>query len=415
MNDDVNRRAYLRRRVIVMATAVISGQLAACSSDRGRSNGDGNELPAGRGESTAAATATEAGEANEKPTNATVVVLTPAAAATANILVEDASLEAVPGADAGIEVPGQVDFEPTRVALISPRTSGRVERLGAAVGQRVAAGQVVALLYSPAFVTAQNDFLQAKRRAATLEGTADASGARALLGAARRRLELLGASDGTIRAIETNGEVQPLLPVVAPFQGSILESSTITGAAVEAGAALFRLADLSVVIVTAAVPERAAFALRVGQSAQIRVAAAPDRTFSGRVTRVADQINPTTRTLEAFLQVSNLGRLLKPGMSAIVVLRLRGDGAASVAHTLTIPASAVVTDGGERFVFVEVAPHTYERRDVQLGSGVARGMGPRGRRVVVTSGLSPGDNVVVRGAFTLKSELAKASFAEDEH
>lgn len=413
--------APARLTAVVLVLAGLLGA-AACSSGAGeakeQAKGD-TAAHAKAGEAKAADGAKE-GQEEEEGKKGNRVTLTEAAAATANIAVEPARAERIAPGTGVVEVPGQVEFDPARVALVSPRTPGRIERLLAVPGDRVRAGQTVAFLYSPAFITAQNDLLQAKRRSDVLEGTADAEGARALLAAARRRLQLLGVGDATVERIEAGGEPLSLLPIDAPFAGSIIEMPALAGAAADAGTALFKIADLSVVHVAADIPERAAFAVRPGQDATIRITGAGTRSFSGRVTRVSDQMDAATRTVEAFVQVPNAGRLLKPGMSASVVLRVPGGtpGAAVAAAGIAVPASSIVTDGGERYVFVEVGPRSYERREVRLAGGVAPGMGPQaadGGHVVVVAGLAPGDLVVVRGAFTLKSELAKASFAEDEH
>lgn len=83
-------------------------------------------------------------------------------------------------------------------------------------------------------------------------------------------------------------------------------------------------------------------------------------------------------------------------------------------QTLTIPATAVVTDGAARYVFVEIGPRTYERRPVELASGIVAGAGTAGSRVSVVSGLDADDRVVIRGAFTLKAELAKATLVDED-
>ena len=352
----------------------------------------------------------EAGEAGEKA-GGTRVTLGEAAFRTARIAVETPSLEQVGASSGGLEVPGQVDFDPARVAFVSPRASGRLERLLVVPGDRVGAGQTVALVQSPAFLTAQNDLLQAQRRLALLRDTPDAAGAQALLEAARRRLSLLGLGDAAIRRLEAGGTPAALLPVAAPFAASVIEAPALAGQAVEAGTPLYKIADLSVVNVAADVPERALPALRIGQGASIRVAGAPQAAFAGRVARVSDVLDPEKRVARALITVSNSGRTLKPGMFATV--SLRGGGATTV-QALTIPSSAIVTDGAARFVFVEVGPRTYERRPVELAGGVVAGAGPAASRVTVVSGLDADDRVVVRGAFTLKSELAKATLVDED-
>ena len=343
------------------------------------------------------------------------VTLSEAAFRTAGIQVEPVGEQAATAAGPGLQVPGQVEFDPARVAIISPRTGGRIERLAAVEGDRVGAGQTVALITSPAHLTAQNDLIQAVRRARLLAGTPDAAGADALVAAARRRLRLLGVSAGEVARIAASGEARSVLAVPAPFAGSIVEARSLAGAAVEPGTPLFKIADLSVVDVVAEVPERALPLLRVGESASITLAAYPDLRFEGHVERLRDQLDPTTRTVKAIIHVPNPDRALRPGMFATVTLASpAGSVTAEAAPVLTIPESALVTGGSERYVFVEVGPRTYERRGVTVASLAAPGSAASSGRVAVRSGLSAGDRIVVAGAFTLKSELAKAAFAEDE-
>jgi multidrug efflux pump subunit AcrA (membrane-fusion protein) len=352
------------------------------------------------------------------------VTLSPAAVATARIVVEAVRAESTTAASSGLDVPGQVDYEPSRVALISPRTSGRVERLTVVEGAHVVAGQPVAYLSSPNFLTAQADLQQAARRAAMLAGTPDAEGANALVAAARRRLRLLGAGDALIQRVEKGAEPATELPIVAPFSGTIVEAQAMAGAAVEAGAPLFRIADLSVVDVTAQVPERALSFLRIDQGATVGIAAYPAMRFTGRVERIKAELDPSTRTVKAILHVTNSSGALRPGMFASVRLNVplaaaaRGAGGAAtgpyIAPTLTISDAAVMSEGDRRYVFVQVGPQTYERRAVQITSAAPTGAATaESGRVVVLAGLHSGEHVVVNGAFTLRSELAKGSLNED--
>ncbi len=337
------------------------------------------------------------------------VTLGEAAFRTARIAVESPVPESIAASTGGFEVPGEVDFDPARVALVSPRASGRLEQLLVVPGDRVGAGQTVALVQSTAFLTAQNDVLQARRRFELLRETPDSAGAKALLDAAHRRLALFGLGEADVRRLEESGDPNGLLPVAAPFAGSIIDAQALAGQAVEAGTPLYKIADLSVVNVAAEVPERALPALHLGQGASIRVTGAPQTAFAGRVTRVSDVLDPEKRTTRAMITVANRGRTLKPGMYAVVSL---SGSQGSKVRVLTIPASAVISDGPAQYVFVEVGLRTYERRPVELAPVVVAGGGPAGGRVSVVSGLDPEDRVVVRGAFTLKSELAKATLVD---
>jgi len=322
-----------------------------------------------------------------------------------------------------LEVPGRVEFDPRRVAVVSSRIAGRIERLGAVEGDHVREAQAVVWLYSPAHLTAQHDFLQARRRAERLAGTEDEEGARALATAARQRLASMGVRQDELDRLTASGAPSDLLVITAPFRGSIMEAHSLAGTAVEPGIPIFTLADLSAVDVVASVPERSLPLVRLEQEASVAIPAYPDMRFTGRVERLRDQLDPETRTVEAVIHVPNERGHLRPGMYATV--RLASDPGATVAlrtgarardSLLTIPDSAVVSDGDRRIAFVEVAPRTYERRVIEVATLTPPGSAePTDRRVVVRSGLAAGERVVVHGAFTLKSELAKAALGEHGH
>ncbi|MGH7577652.1 MAG: efflux RND transporter periplasmic adaptor subunit [Longimicrobiales bacterium] len=393
----------LRRRPFILMLVVVV--LAACGGEAGV-----EALASQQAESPAAHPAEEHAETRDEhgEGEAGLVALTEAAHRTAGIetaAVEERSLRL---AMVGGAVPGEVEFDPARVALISPRTSGRIERLLVVEGESVRAGEPVAEILSTAFLTAQQDFLQAMARAALLEGTADAEGAAALVDAAVRRLRLMGAGETLIDALARDGRPGDLLPVSAPFAGRIAETHTLSGAAVEPGTAIFTLADISVVNVAADVPERSLPDVRVGQTVAIRLAAYPGRRWNGRVARIKDELNRDTRTATALIQVANADGVMRPGMFASIEM-----GAESVSGGLTtalaVPASAIVTDGAERYVFIEAGERSYERRDVDVVPTADR------EWVAVLDGLAAGERVVVSGAFTLKAELAKAAFGDHHH
>jgi membrane fusion protein, heavy metal efflux system len=359
------------------------------------------------------------GEAEKAP----IVTLSEAAMMTAQIQIQPVTVGAPALASPGLEVPAQVEFDPRRVAVVSPRTDGRVEQLTVVEGDRVRAGQVLAFLNSREFLVAQSDLQQASRRATLLAGGPDAAGASALLQAARRRLALLGVPEGEIARVESGGEAGLYLPLAAPFNGSIVKAHILTGQAVHSGDPVFTVADLSVVDVIAEVPERSLPMVRVGQGASVSLAAFPAEPFAGRVERLRDELNPETRTVRAVIHVSNTNGRLRPGMFATVrlvvpsssysQLRTAGENEGGV---LTIPESALVTDGEKRYVFVQTAPRTFERREVQIAPLAPPGSSlVNSAFVLVRGGLTAGEHVVTRGAFTLKSELAKAGLGDHGH
>jgi RND family efflux transporter MFP subunit len=378
--------------------ALVVATVAACSRGGSEGGSPSREEPAGANQSAA-----------NEPAVGDRVTLSEAAYHAAGIAVEDVRQDTGVRAGGGIEVPGQVEFDRTRMALLSPRTAGRIERVVVVEGDRVAAGAPVAYLLSPAFLTAQTEFVRAVQRAERLKASSDADGARTLAEAARRRLRLLGVAESEIARLEGGGEPADLLAITAPFAGSIVEVPGLAGAAAEPGTPIATLADLSVLTVIADLPERAVPAVRIGQRATVRLAVLPGAQFVGRIERIRDQLDPATRTLKALIRVANPDHALKAGLFATVSLETSEHGSG-----LTIPASAVIAEGVTRYVFVEVAPRTYERRTVDVEAAVVPGLPQASHRVVIRTGLVAGDRVVTHGAFTLKSELTKSSFGEEQ-
>ena len=347
----------------------------------------------------------------------TRVTLTASAMATAGIVTAPAQRDtgALGTDDRALQVPGQIEADPQRVAVVSSRIAGQLDKLHVVEGDRVEAGQGVATLYSPEYLTAQGDVQLAERRATVLRGSPDETGARALADAAARRLRLLGGTEEDVAALRRGDAPESTLLLRAPIAGSIVRAHALAGEALAAGAPVFTVADFSVVDVVAEIPEVSLSLVRIGQPAAITIAAFPALRFRGAVELLREQLNPETRTVRAVIHVGNASRALRPGMYASVWLDVGGRSArASGAPGVLVPESALVNDGAERIVFVEVAPRTYERRVVRVESLAPEGsLRPAGREVRIADGLRAGERVVTHGAFLLKSELTKSA-PEDE-
>jgi RND family efflux transporter MFP subunit len=145
--------------------------------------------------------------------------------------------------------------------------------------------------------------------------------------------------------------------------------------------------------------------LRVGQSVHARTRAYPDRVFSGRIDNISAVLDPATRAVKVRVVLPNSDGALKPGMFADVDIEVaRGTRDA----VLAVPAGAVQEDGGRQIVFVAVGEGRFERRVIEAGAAGHDW-------VPIRTGLAPGDVVVVRGAFVLKSELRKGELGEEGH
>src|SRR5438034_1119595 len=241
--------------------------------------------------------------------------------------------------------------EPNRV-YVNARVGGWVEHLHADyVGKRVERGEPLLALYSPDLVSAQEEYLLARR----LKDDTLAAGA-------RRRLELWDIGSDQIDSLEARGTATRTLLLRAPRAGEIVEKMVTDGQAVKPGDNLFLIADRRLLWVDLSIFEQDAAAVSVGTSTAVRVDAVPGHTFRGRVTFIYPQLDDQTRTLTARVEVDNTRGELRPGMYATAELQTAGRRAVSV------PIAAVLPTGTRDIVFVNRGDGRFAPREVRVGA-----------------------------------------------
>ena len=285
-----------------------------------------------------------------------------------------------------LEANGQVTFDDRRVSSIVSRVAGRIEQVRVSQWDNVRRGEPIVALYSPDFMTAEAEYLQAKQTT-HLSGAPGISGmagmAASMEDAAERKLELLGMEPADIRAITAP---DPTVWMRAPIGGTVIENKATRGAAVSPGDVLYTLGTLNDVWITADIYEDDLARVREGQELEAVTTAYPDEVFKGVISRVSPGIDATTHTAQIRCTVTNPGLKLKPQMLVRVRIVTRPGLA------LVVPQEALVFDTDSYFAYVRVAPAAVARRKVVITSWNEKGYA----RVV--SGLSPGDTVVVAGS-----------------
>lgn len=318
----------------------------------------------------------------------------------------------------GLIVTGDITYDQNRVSHIGPKTQGRVVELMVEVGAPTVGGQVLAHLESPdvgatraelgeseALMEIARENFDRERRLAeqgissrreVLDAEAELRRTEARAGSARERLRVLGAS--------LHGEGGHF-DVTAPYDGTVVERHAARGEVVGPADQLFTVADLSRLWIELDVYERDLSRVAQGDPVEVSTPAWPDRTFQGRVVYVGDIVAPERRTVRARVELPNEDRALKPGMFATA--RIGGAGGPMV---VAVPRDAVQTVEGVTSVWVlGDEPGEFVVQPVEIGESLPGGL------VAVSIGLSPGDSLVVEGAFTLKSELAKGEFGGHGH
>lgn len=318
------------------------------------------------------------------------------------------------------DFPGTVRPNENELAEITALVLGRVVHVYADLGQEVKAGTPLALLNSSELAMAQSSYLKAKARLHVAEQAFERAkfllkekvigrgefqrrqgeliGSRAEAREARDRLQLLGMAEKDIRQLEGDETIRSKVTIRAPFAGRIITRNVTMGEVVGTSDKLFVVADLSKVWVVANIPEKDIQYIHRSadrdRSVEILLSAYPHEVFRGTITYVGDVLDPVTRTMKIRVEAPNPEGRLKPEMFASVRIYSHPEP-----NVLTIPSTAVQRDQGNAVVFVQLDDQQFAQRVVKLDS-------ESGDLLKVLDGLQEGDQVVVNGAFVLKSELA---------
>jgi Cu(I)/Ag(I) efflux system membrane fusion protein len=281
------------------------------------------------------------------------------------------------------------------LAQITTRFEGWVEKLLVSeTGQRVRRGQVLATIYSPELLRAQQELLVARGWAN--EEKSGREGVNLNLDvSARQRLELLGISAQEIDEVLRTGKALQAVAVRSPVDGYVISKNAVTGLTVQPGTVLFEVVDLAKVWVTADIYELDIARVHVGQVASFEPSSYSGETHVGKVQFVYPVMDAQSRTLRVRLEFKNRfdkgEPRLRPGMYGTVRLALPATSG------LMVPAEAVVDTGEAHYVFVAKAGGHFEPRAVKIGARAKD-------KVEIQSGLVEGETVVTTGNFLLDSE-----------
>jgi cobalt-zinc-cadmium efflux system membrane fusion protein len=311
---------------------------------------------------------------------------------------------------------GELVFNEERLAKILSRVPGRVVQIVADYGQTVKPGEVLAIIDSvelgqaqmgskqaaARFNAAQKAYDRARQlyegkaisRAELQERQARLEVERADLDYARNRLRLLGAGGVTPASLPKGSRSGAVFALRTPIAGRVVDRKVTPGLVVKEDEELFTVADTSALWCFVQIPEKDLPLVNVGSQARVTVSSLSLEGFPGRVDYLADTVDKSTRTVRGRVRVDNPGNRLKAGMFANIAIR------AGQRTVLSVPETAVLAANGELFVFVKMAPGTYQKHLIKTG---VKG----GGRVEVLEGLEADEPVVVQGGFTLKSELEK--------
>ena len=362
----------------------------------------------------------------------------------AYIKVEPVLSASMPGAE--VTVPGDVEANPNLISHVHLPVSGRIRRVMVREGDSVQTGQALVTVVSPEATEAQAALREAdaslrQQQATAIEARVGVAKARTTLRKAQldcqrvrdlfkhdaiAKKEVLWSETDLIQArsdLENSlalvsqaqagidsavaardqavnklrilevgaNDPDPEIVVHSPLTGKILEMSVVAGEYhSDLGASVMTVADLSSVWVISNVPESEIRWIGLGDPVHITLDAYPGQQFDGKVARVADVLDPKTRTVKVMTMLPNPFGKFRPEMFGRVH-HIHNEHKLAV-----IPAPAVLQTGdGKKIVYVQIQPGTFAPRTVDIGQR-------QGSNVAVLRGLSPGERVVVDGAMLLR-------------
>jgi cobalt-zinc-cadmium efflux system membrane fusion protein len=306
---------------------------------------------------------------------------------------------------------GTVTPDVNRTIHVTSLGGGRVVDLKVKLGDHVDKGQTLLVISSPDLASAMSDYQKAKAdevlarksldraqmlfdrgaiAAKDLEAAQDTEDkAKVDLQTAEQHVHVLGADPA---------HPSPLIDLKAPVSGTIVEQNVAGSEGIKSldnTPNLFTIANLSEVWVVCDVFENDLGEVHLGDSAEIRLNAFPDRVFKGTVADISRVLDPNTRSAKVRIVLGNADGALRPGMFAVATFRSR-----KLTPRVVVPATAIMRLHDKDWVFRKEGGNRFRKIVVQ-----ADGLAPDGMQEI-RDGVKPGDQLVTN-ALEFSTEVAE--------
>lgn len=313
---------------------------------------------------------------------------------------------------------GEVRYNENAMTRITPLTNGVIRKVIADVGEVVNEGDVLAEIHSAEVAEAKSALLSAivdfeiKQQTLTREtklvaqelapqsrvdqANATVKVAQIAMHNAKQKLANLGFSDDEVAKIADEQDGSALLPVRAPYTGTLVTRHAVVGEAVEPGHAMFTLADLSTMWIELSIPADNVAAIRSGLELEVTLTNLPGQAVKGELVWVDSAIDPKSRMIKARAVVPNEDGMLKSGMFGRARVITRQDG-----ESLTVPSTSIQKYENQPYVFVRMDDDLFALRRVTATTC-------DGGLTSISAGLDADEQIVVGGSFTMMSEYLKS-------
>ena len=264
--------------------------------------------------------------------------------------------------------------------------AGRIEKLNVGfTGETVSKGQLLAIIYSPELITAQQELIEAAKEKQSQP---------AIYEAAKEKLQQWKLTDKQIAQIENSGRVKTNFEVYANTSGVVIAKKVNVGDYVSQGASLYDIANLSRVWVLFDAYESDLPFLKTGNTVNFSVQAITGKNFQATIRFIDPVIDPVNRVAKVRVEMDNGGGKLKPEMFVTGIVNANLN---AYKDKLVIPRSAVLWTGKRSVVYVKQTDSdelNFKMREIETGPML-------GNSYVVLSGLEEGEEIVTDGAFSV--------------
>ncbi|MFC2150234.1 efflux RND transporter periplasmic adaptor subunit [Calditrichota bacterium] len=350
-----------------------------------------------------------------------VIHLTPQALMEAGIVTEVLEARTL---TSSLELPGALMPHPDGEGFVGSLVEGRIKEIFVDVGDHVSAGEALCIIESPAvgeveaaYITAlaELEFVKSdleRHKTLISEGIGSqkeqlelqsqlAAGSSAL-SAAERTLHAYGFTENDIEVLKSDQHTGGRVMLRSPLSGSVIIRDARLGMQISPETDLFHIVDLKRLRVRVDVPEQRIGDVNKGTEVTVISQNGHTREIKGKVERLGNNIELETRSLAVYVYVDNTAERLNPGAFVTVRFNVNKGGL----KVLAVPLEAVFTDEhGDHAIFVEAEPGIFNVREVETGQRA-------GGRIQLKSGVTAGERVVIRGAFTIKSEANKSNLGD---
>jgi cobalt-zinc-cadmium efflux system membrane fusion protein len=307
-----------------------------------------------------------------------------------------------------ITLSGEVSFNDNTINKVFPRSSGQVIECKVSLGDKVTQGQVLAIIRSAdvagsyADLTSANaDINIAKRQLDNTQNLfTNGIASERELNEAKQNYEKAKAVKSKLEStLAINGgkntNARGTYTLTSPINGYIVEKKVNAGNFIrpDMGDYLFTISDLKDVWIYANVFEDDIAKVKEGNTAEVKTLAYPNKIFTGKIDKISEVLDPTSKALKIRIRLDNTGGLLKPEMFAKVIISNQEN-----TQSLSLPTKALIDQDGKSFVVVYNSNTNLKIAEVTIIKTV-------GDKTYVSSGVNEGDKLIVTNQLLVFQQL----------